>query len=63
MPGMGSCALYHFYCYNCIADSWPEMLDDSRAKADWGWQHHYDLPKMTQTMFEKISRQLDLTDD
>ena len=44
-----------------IADSWPEVLDDSRAMADWGWKHRYDLPAMTKIMFEKISKQHKLT--
>ncbi|MFN3374624.1 MAG: NAD-dependent epimerase/dehydratase family protein, partial [Chloroflexus sp.] len=25
-----------------IADSWPHALDDSAARADWGWQPHDD---------------------
>jgi threonine 3-dehydrogenase len=25
-----------------IVDSWPEDLDDSRARADWGWQPDFD---------------------
>lgn len=38
-----------------LAESWPEVLDDSRAKADWGWEHRYDLPEMTKVMYERIS--------
>ncbi|SNS63111.1 Nucleoside-diphosphate-sugar epimerase [Belliella buryatensis] len=30
-----------------IADSWPDSIDDSSARADWGWKHDYDLKKMT----------------
>jgi nucleoside-diphosphate-sugar epimerase len=30
-----------------IADSWPKSLDDSAARKDWGWQHGFDLEKMT----------------
>ncbi|WP_143960088.1 NAD-dependent epimerase/dehydratase family protein [Litoribacter populi] len=30
-----------------IADSWPDSIDDSAARKDWGWQHEYDLQKMT----------------
>ena len=25
-----------------IVDSWPEDLDDARARAEWGWQPAYD---------------------
>jgi len=37
-----------------IADSWPQSIDDSVARADWGWKHVYDLPKMTKDMFENL---------
>ena len=28
-----------------IVDSWPEDMDDSRARADWGWKPAYDLDR------------------
>ncbi|MGL6267998.1 MAG: NAD-dependent epimerase/dehydratase family protein [Chitinophagaceae bacterium] len=37
-----------------IADSWPQSIDDSVARADWGWKHEFDLPKMTKDMFENL---------
>jgi nucleoside-diphosphate-sugar epimerase len=37
-----------------IADSWPSVIDDSKARADWGWQHQYDLKAMVQDMLEKL---------
>ncbi|QSE97484.1 NAD-dependent epimerase/dehydratase family protein [Fulvivirga lutea] len=30
-----------------IADSWPNSIDDSSARNDWGWSHQFDLDKMT----------------
>ncbi len=30
-----------------IADSWPDSIDDSRAREDWGWSPDFDLEKMT----------------
>lgn len=33
-----------------IADSWPASIDDSAARADWGWNHEFDLEKMTDDM-------------
>ena len=39
-----------------IADSWPKTIDDSEARKDWGWQHEYDLPKMTEVMVEKLKQ-------
>lgn len=33
-----------------IANSWPAVIDDSVARADWGWQPDYDLERMTDDM-------------
>jgi len=33
-----------------IAESWPESLDDSRAREDWGWKEDYDLSSMVEVM-------------
>lgn len=33
-----------------IADSWPESIDDSVARRDWGWNQEYDLAKMAAEM-------------
>lgn len=38
-----------------IADSWPSVIDDSKARADWGWQHQYDLAAIVEEMLEKLS--------
>lgn len=38
-----------------IANSWPQSIDDSSARADWGWKHDYDLPKMTQDMLLNLN--------
>jgi len=37
-----------------IADSWPENINDSFARNDWGWDHHYDLGKMTIDMISHL---------
>ena len=37
-----------------IADSWPSSIDDSEARADWGWQHEFDLARMTREMLEGL---------
>ncbi len=37
-----------------IADGWPQSIDDSVAEKDWGWKAEYDLPKMTNDMFENL---------
>ena len=41
-----------------IADSWPNYMDDSCARQEWGWKPEYDLPRMTKEMIEVLSRKL-----
>lgn len=41
-----------------IADGWPQSIDDSAARADWGWKHEYDLEKMTATMLKNLKEKL-----
>lgn len=38
-----------------IAEGWPASIDDSAARRDWGWQHRYDLEKMTADMLQHLS--------
>ena len=37
------------------ADSWPDSIDDSQAKDDWGWQAQYNLEKIVDSMIEALS--------
>jgi nucleoside-diphosphate-sugar epimerase len=39
-----------------IADSWPASIDDSSARADWGWENNFDLEKMTVEMLENLKK-------
>jgi nucleoside-diphosphate-sugar epimerase len=39
-----------------IADSWPRSIDDSAARAEWGWEPEYDLAAMTVDMLDKLSK-------
>jgi nucleoside-diphosphate-sugar epimerase len=39
-----------------IAASWPESIDDSAARADWGWQPDILLPDMTSIMLDAIGK-------
>jgi len=41
-----------------IADSWPDDVDDSGARDDWGWDHTYDLEAMTADMIEHLQDKL-----
>jgi len=38
-----------------IADSWPNCMDDSAAREEWGWRPKYDLPRMTEDMIRVLS--------
>ncbi len=37
-----------------IADSWPNSMDDSAARAEWGWAPQYGLSAMTVEMLAKL---------
>lgn len=39
-----------------IADSWPNKLDDTCARMEWGWKPEYDLDAMTRDMIDKLSK-------
>ena len=41
-----------------IADSWPDSLDDSAARQEWGWSPDYDLGAMVADMFENLGKKL-----
>jgi len=41
-----------------IADSWPESVDDSAAREEWGWSPGYDLTKMTEDMLAVLRKRL-----
>ena len=37
-----------------IANSWPQSIDDTVARQDWGWKEDFNLNKMTKDMFENL---------
>ncbi|MDO9000442.1 MAG: NAD-dependent epimerase/dehydratase family protein [Bacteroidota bacterium] len=39
-----------------IADSWPKSINDAEAKKDWGWNIHYDLPKLVENMLVNLKK-------
>ena len=43
-----------------IADSWPQSLDDTAARTEWGWRPRYDLAAMTAEMLEQLRPKLKL---
>jgi nucleoside-diphosphate-sugar epimerase len=40
-----------------IADSWPQSIDDSDARKDWGWEHSVSLEEMTEIMIHNLKKQ------
>jgi nucleoside-diphosphate-sugar epimerase len=38
-----------------IADSWPDCIDDSAARKEWGWKPEHDIASMTVDMLEKMA--------
>ncbi len=37
-----------------IADSWPQSIDDTEARTDWGWKHDFSLAEMTEDMLKNL---------
>ena len=37
-----------------IADSWPDRIDDSAAREEWGWNPSYDAESMTADMLDHL---------
>lgn len=37
-----------------IADSWPNTIDDSEARKDWGWSHDFNLPELVEAMIKGL---------
>ena len=42
-----------------IADSWPNSMDDTCAREEWGWAPKYDLKAMTDDMLVKVKEKFD----
>ncbi len=47
------------YCIDpvkqAIAESWPDRLDDSCAREEWGWKPQYSLSAMTDDMLRRLA--------
>jgi nucleoside-diphosphate-sugar epimerase len=37
-----------------IADSWPQSIDDSRARSDWGWRARFALDDLVGDMLRNV---------
>ncbi|UXX80115.1 NAD-dependent epimerase/dehydratase family protein [Reichenbachiella carrageenanivorans] len=40
-----------------IASSWPQSIDDSPARSDWGWKPMYDLESMAADMIKQLKKE------
>jgi nucleoside-diphosphate-sugar epimerase len=47
---------YHPDFRQGLADSWPDSIDDSTARSDWGWRPDFDLRRLTERMMLEIRR-------
>jgi nucleoside-diphosphate-sugar epimerase len=41
-----------------IAQGWPDSIDDSAARADWGWQPRFGLQEMVDDMLDNLRKSL-----
>ncbi|MCH7524143.1 MAG: NAD-dependent epimerase, partial [Bacteroidetes bacterium] len=39
-----------------IAASWPQSIDDSKAREDWNWCHDFELEDITKEMLKQLKR-------
>jgi len=37
-----------------IADSWPDAIDDSAARSEWGWKPEHDLASLVREMLAAL---------
>ena len=41
-----------------IADSWPQSLDDSAARLEWGWQPRFNMETLVKDMYDNLKAKL-----
>jgi len=41
-----------------IADSWPDSIDDSYARKDWGWKEEFAIPELVNVMIKNVNLSL-----
>ncbi len=42
-----------------IADSWPQSLDDTVAREEWGFNYQYDLKRVTEIMIREVGKKIE----
>ncbi len=50
---------YHPDFRQDIADSWPQTIDDTKAREDWNWSHQFGLSEMTKDMIQNLQAEKD----
>lgn len=45
-----------------IADSWPDSIDDSVARNDWGWQESFTVQDMTDDILDNLPKYFPVTE-
>lgn len=43
-----------------IANTWPDSIDDTCARQEWGFENKYNLESMTTDMLDKLRKKLDI---
>lgn len=46
--------LLKYLCNFILADSWPQVFDDSDARRDWKWKPKYDLDNLVDLMVRDV---------
>jgi hypothetical protein len=47
---------FFVFLFLFLADTWPQSLDDSNARRDWGWNHVYNMEELCHVMFTLLSK-------
>lgn len=43
-----------------IANGWPQSIDDTPAREDWGWKHAFDVERMADDMLQNLRLKLQI---
>ncbi|MEQ9405445.1 MAG: NAD-dependent epimerase/dehydratase family protein [Cyclobacteriaceae bacterium] len=41
-----------------IADSWPSSINDAAARADWGWNHAFEISELVEVMLKNLKSEM-----
>jgi threonine 3-dehydrogenase len=45
-----------------IADTWPQVFDDSNARKDWSYDHEYGLSKLVTYMLDNVREEIEMAE-